>query len=182
MPSFTTAALLGATLALGGCAPSDMSDLERYTQEVLARPGGRIEPLPELKPYERHLYAAAEAGKRDPFKPFFDKEAGEAKPRAIDPRQQALLAEMRDRNREDLENHELDSLRMVGTLQDAGQLWGIVLDRTGTVHRVKVGNYMGRNFGKILSITEEKIELREIVDDGSGGFEERAARVALSEQ
>lgn len=175
--------LLLLALGLGGCAPSDLDDLEQYSREVLARPGGRIEPLPVLKPYDRYLYQAMADGARDPFEPFFTEQAKEAsKAPVIDAKQQQLIAEMNTRNREDLENHELDSLRMVGTLQDAKELWGIILDRTGTVHRVKVGNYMGKNFGKILTISEDKIDLREIIEDGQGGYEERAASVALTEQ
>lgn len=178
----TPLALCLLTGLLAGCAPADMSDLETYTQQVLARPGGRIEPLPELKPYERYLYQSADAKARDPFMGAEEEAKATPKPTEADPKQLALLAEINNRNREELENYELDSLRMVGTLQDKADLWGIILDKSGTVHRVKVGNYMGKNFGKILSINEEKIDLREIIGDGQGGYEERDATVALSEQ
>jgi type IV pilus assembly protein PilP len=168
-------------LGLASCVSSDMSDLDAYTAEVLARKGGRIEPLPEIKPYERYLYQSAEGG-RDPFEAFFREKQAEAVAKASDPNQQKYLDEIQNRNLEELENYELDTLRMVGTLQDTNELWGIVVDRSGTVHRVKVGNYMGRNYGKILDISEEKIDLREIISDGQGGYQERQASLALVEE
>lgn len=176
----TLLCLLGP--ALSGCAPGDMNDLESYSREVLARPGGRVEPLPEFEPYQRYLYESAETGARDPFQSFFQRAPEAISTPAVDPRQQAFLQEMRSRNREELENYELDSLRMVGTLTDQEELWAIVADRSGTIHRVRKGNYMGRNYGKILAITEDSIELREIIEDGLGGFEERDASIALTEQ
>ena len=64
-----------AALTLGGCVSKDMSDLEAYKDEILARKGGNIEPLPPIKPYERYLYQASEQGLRDPFRSFFEEEA-----------------------------------------------------------------------------------------------------------
>ena len=69
----------------------------------------------------------------------------------------------------------------VGTLQDSDENWGIVQAPGGVVHRVKVGNYMGRNIGKIVNIFEDRIELREIVQDSQGRWEERQAAIALVE-
>lgn len=167
---------------LGGCVSKDMTDLENYASEVLSRKSGRIEPLPEIKPYERYLYRAADAGARDPFEPFYDERPERVAARVDDAQQQRYRQEIEFRNREELENHDLDSLRMVGTLQNEQDLWGIVLDRTGTVHRVKVGNYLGRNVGKIINIGEDRIDLREIIADGQGGYEERQAALALTDR
>ena len=171
---------LAATLLLGGCVNKDMSDLENYVQEVLARPGGRIEPLPPIKPYERYLYQAGSMELRDPFRSFLIREE-EKKPitPADDPEQRKYATEILTHNREDLEQFELDALRMVGILEDKKILWGIVQDTTGVVHRVQVGNYLGRNYGKILNIQEDRIDLREIVKDSEGRWEEREATLAL---
>lgn len=170
-------------LLVAGCVSKDMSDLERYTQEVLARPGGRIEPLPPIKPYERYLYQAGELNLRDPFNSFLDlKEEKQEITPADDPQQKLFATEILTHNQEDLENFELDSLRMVGILEDKSILWGIVLDNQGVVHRVQVGNYLGRNFGKILNIQEDKIDLREIIKDSLGRWEEREATLALYEE
>ena len=89
--------------------------------------------------------------------------------------------EIQNRNREELEKFELDSLKMVGTLQNNDNHWGIVIDPGGIVHRVKTGNYVGLNIGKITSIEEEKIEVREIVKNNNGRYEERNAQLPLVE-
>ncbi len=166
---------------LTGCMSSDISDLETYAREVLARKGGQIEPLPEMKPYERYLYQSAQAGVRDPFQPFYKAEQEQVVAKAENHAQAKYLHEVQDRNREELERFELDSLRMVGTLQGK-DLWGIVLDREGTVHRVNVGNYLGRNYGKIIHIDENRIDLRELISDEQGGWQERPASLALIEE
>ena len=70
---------------------------------------------------------------------------------------------------------------MVGTNNNENSQWGIVIDPNGTVHRVKTGNYIGLNIGKITSIEEEKIEIREIVKDNSGRYGERMALMPLVE-
>lgn len=171
-----------AGAALTGCVSRNMSDLEQYVQQVLARKSGNIEPLPEIKPYERYLYQSATDGARDPFHPFYEEKPQEAAAKALNPEQQKLLNEIKNRNPEELEHFPLDSLRMVGTIQDQGKLWGIVLDPQGTVHRVEKGNYMGQNYGKITNISEDHIELREIVSDGQGGYTTRKASLALKEQ
>lgn len=171
----------GSLLLLAGCVSRDMSDLENYAQEVLARPGGRIEPLPEIKPYEAYAYQAAQEGKRSPFKLFYQKEPEKVADQDDSGLSEEMAREIHHRNREELEQFELDSLNMVGTLQDGEEEWAIIRDPDGMVHRVKVGNYMGRNIGKITNIYEDRIELREIVKDSQGRWQEREAAIALSE-
>ena len=70
---------------------------------------------------------------------------------------------------------------MMGTLEKGNQRFGVVRDPTGMIHRVQIGNYMGNSFGKIMSIEETRIELREIQQDSQGRWEERQASIALSE-
>jgi len=172
-----------ACLTLTGCVSRDMSDLENYASEVLSRPGGRIEPLPPIKPYERYLYQAGDLGLRDPFESFFQQKQDEKEVLpANDPKQQQYANEILTHNREELEQVELDSLRMVGILEDDNELWGIIRGPAGTVHRVQVGNYLGSNYGKILNIQEDRIDLREIIKDSQGLWEERPATLALSEE
>lgn len=166
-------------MALSGCVSNNMSDLKSQVQEILARPGGRIEPLPEIKPYEAYAYESGKEGARDPFQLFYQKsetEVADTKDSGLTPE---MEKEIKHRNREELESFELDSLRMVGTLEDSNTQWGIVKDPEGTVHRVRVGNYMGKNIGKILNIYEDKIELREIIKNADGRWEERPAALAL---
>lgn len=180
----TTLLMAFLALLLGGCVSRDISDLDQWTQEVLTRPGGRIEPLPEVKPYEAYAYMSANEEMRDPFKPFYqvrqlddvtpgDKGVGLTK---------EMEREIKGRNREELEQFELDSLRMVGTLENANENWVIISDPDQTVHRIKVGNYMGRNIGKVINIFEDRVELREIVQDSNGRWDERQAAIALVEE
>jgi type IV pilus assembly protein PilP len=70
---------------------------------------------------------------------------------------------------------------MVGTLDATGSSFGLVQTRDGLIHRVRVGNHLGQNYGRILSITESEISLVEIIPDGLGGYLERAASVGLSD-
>jgi type IV pilus assembly protein PilP len=168
-------------LLLGGCVSHNISDLEQWCQQVLKRPGGRIAPLPEIQPYEAYAYKAAAAGKRDPFTPFYTVEKQEKEKLVGSGLTKEQRYEVKDRNREELEQYELDSLKMVGTMSDKGHKWGLIKDPTGVVHRVEVGNYMGRHIGKITNIFDDKIELRELIQDSQGHWHERPAAIALAE-
>lgn len=165
---------------VSGCVSSDMSDLQYQVEEILARPGGRLEPLPEIKPYEAYAYMSAQEGARDPFQLFFQTSPSDVADAKDSGLTEAMEREIKFRNREELESYELDSLRMVGTLEDQDAQWGIIRDPQGTVHRVRVGNYLGRNIGKIMNIQEDKIELREIIKNVDGRWEERQAAIALA--
>ena len=174
-----------AILGIAGCVSDDMSDLEKQVSKIMSKPGGRLEPLPEIKPYEAYVYESGKSGARNPFKRFYVVEQSLAIEESEGPVDDGLTEEMRNeiqnRNREELEGFELDSIKMVGTLQNEDNHWGIVLDPGGIVHRVKTGNYIGLNIGKITSIEEEQIEVREIIKDNSGRYGERKALLPLTE-
>ena len=170
------------SVLLSGCVSKDMTDLEDYASEVLSRKGGNIEPLPPIKPSKRYLYQAGELNLRDPFQSFLAEETDvETLEKATDEDQQQFATEILTHNREELENFELDSLRMVGVLE-LESMWGIIRDQSGVVHRVAVGNYIGRNYGKITNIQEDKIDIREIIKDSQGRWEERAVELAMSDE
>ena len=162
---------LGAMFLTGGCA-RDLSDLEQYRNDVLARPGGRIEPLPQIKPYEGFTYDASTS--RSPFEPD-GQSAGPVGASADGPRPDP------NRKREFLEDFPLDSLRMVGTLNMRGELIGLVLDPDGLIHQVRTGDYAGQNHGRIVNLDDSEIGIVEIIPDGLGGWIERPAAIALSE-
>ena len=151
----------------------DMDDLDQYINGVKARPGGRIEPLPEITPYEVFTYVADADGLRSPFVPDSPQAAagiaaGGTRP---DP----------ERSREFLEQFPLDTLRMVGTMQLGETNYGLVQTSDGLIHRVILGNYMGQNDGRIVAVNESAIELIEIISDGIGGYLEREAAVGLTD-
>lgn len=168
----TLLGVLFAAFALGACG-GDMDDLDQYINSVKARPGGRIEPLPEITPYEVFTYIADAEGVRSPFVPDSPQAAsgmaaGGTRP---DP----------ERSREFLEQFPLDTLRMVGTLQLGDTHYGLVQTSDGLIHRVVPGNYMGQNDGRIVAVNESAIELVEIISDGIGGYLEREAAVGLAD-
>lgn len=169
------------TLLMSGCVSRDISDLENQVAQILARPGGRIEPLPEVQPYEAYAYQSADLELNSPFKLFYVIDIPEITDGAVvdDGLTDEMRREVRERNREELEQFELDSLRMVGTLENETNDWAIVRDPEGVVHRVRQGNYMGRNIGKVINIFEDRIELREIIQNTNGRWEEREAALAL---
>jgi len=151
-------------IACGG----DMSDLQEYIAEVKQRPGGRIEPLPQIKPYETFRYRAET--ERSPFMPE-QRQANEGKPKGPTP--------IENRNKEYLEDFPLDTLSMVGTLAREGKTYGLVQTADGLVHRVVPGNYIGQNDGRIIAIDEAGIKVEELVADGIGGFFKRTAEIGI---
>jgi type IV pilus assembly protein PilP len=161
--------VLSASL-LSACA-GDMDDLDEYVNKIKARPGGRIEPLPEITPYEVFTYVADAQGMRSPFVPDTPQASGAGGGARPD----------LDRSREYLESFPLDSLGMVGTLYIGDTMYGLLQTSDGLIHRVVPGNYIGQNDGRITEISESAIELIEIISDGIGGYIERDAAVGLSD-
>jgi len=163
------------TGGLAACSSDPTADLEVYVEEVKSKQTSRIEPLPEFKPYESFAYQANDL--RDPFsEPTF------SHPQAATT--QATNNGIKpdfDRPTEPLEEFPLDSLRMVGTLEQNNENWALINDTDGTIHRVQPGNYAGQNHGKITRVTEFEVELTEIIPDGIGGWIERQASIAISE-
>ena len=161
--------LVCVPMVLLGCAGGVDDELLAYVDEVKARPGGRIEPLPQIKPYEKFAYAAGDI--RTPFapdRPDVNSVRSGPKPNA-------------DRNKEYLEQFPLDTLAMVGTLDREGKTFGLLRTTDGMVHRVISGNYIGQNDGQVVAVNDAGIRLEELVPDGIGGFYKRSAEIGLDE-
>jgi type IV pilus assembly protein PilP len=141
--------------------------------EKRSRPGGIIAPIPTFKAYEAFAYSATRL--RSPFdRPIEVREITQL---------QAISAIKPDENRakEFLEQFTFDSLAMVGTLERGLANWALVRDPEGGIHRVQVGNYLGRNHGKIVELTDTYLAVVEIVTDGtSDGWVERPRTIELS--
>jgi len=159
-------AILGSIL-LGGCSQGD-TELREWVAHEKAQPGAPIPPLPVLKTFETFEYS--DQGLRDPFSPSLDE--GVASNSGPQPDKHP---------KEPLEAFALDSLRMVGSIGAGASIEGLVRDTEGTVHRVHKGNYLGQNNGKVVSVSESQIELVELVPNGTGGWMERHAAIALPE-
>ena len=154
-------------VGVAGCS-GGQSDLEKWIADTKKKPGGRIQALPEVKPYETYAYSASKL--RSPFQP-------------VGPNAANGLAGVRPssrRNREFLEGFSLDTLKMVGTFKVGSSFYGLVQSKDGLVHKVQPGNYLGQNDGKVTEITGGKISLLEIIPDGLGGYIERPASLALA--
>ena len=123
-----------------------------------------------MQTFESFSYAADSL--RDPFTPSVDEEdSGSSGPRP-DP----------NRARETLESFPLDTLDMVGTIGTSGSLMGLIKDPDGVVHRVQSGKYLGQNYGQVTQVFEDRVELVELISNGSGGWTERPASIALDKE
>ena len=168
------AAVVPAMLMVSGCSQGpQLDELEAQLDEIRAQPRGRIEPPPEFEPIATFSYGAHQ--QRPPFTPPVEEEERET------PDGREVEPDM-DRSREYLERFALDSLRMVGTITREGEpVQALILDPTGSVNRVRAGDYMGRNFGQVIEISETRISLVEIVPDGRDGWVERSRSIRLAE-
>lgn len=174
----TWVALTVAALLTTGCIwVEDTADLHRFVAETLVRPGGRIEPLPEFKPYESFVYEGSSL--RDPFQPLVaESEADEvAEP-------DSGIKPDEERPKDYLESFAVDQLRMVGTITPRGDetLYALVRDNKNEIHRVTVGDHMGLDYGEVVQVDERTIKLVEIISNGRGGWMTRPRNLAMPEQ
>ena len=169
-------ALFGFWVALGcgltGCGGGSFTDLQAYMEEVRAQPRGRIEPMPKEVVYEPFTYKAS--GLRSPFQPPVKLELSTKERGRID------IKPDETRVKEFLEGFNLESFVMVGTLSDKENGYGL-LRSEGSVYRVKEGDYLGRNHGRVVSVTAGAVEVVELVTDGEGGWLERPRTLILQE-
>ena len=159
-----------ASILLSACASEPYEDLRQFVKESDNLPRGRIEPLPEVKPYEPVAYNAFDLS--DPFKPRKMEQAKAA----------GGIAPDINRRREALEAFPLDNLRMVGTLEQGKLVFALIRTPDNSLHRVKPGNYMGQNFGFITQVTDSSVTLKEVVQDGTSDWTERVSVLQLMEE
>lgn len=161
------AILLGLTLA--ACSGGGMDDLQQFVAESGKGLHGRVPPLPEVKPYEPFTYDAADLP--DPFKP-----------RKLQPTKGGGgLQPNFNRPKEALEAYPLDALKMVGTLQQKNVHYALVKTPDNNVYRVKIGNYVGQNFGIVTDVSDSEIKLTELIQDSAGEWTERNTSIPLTE-
>ena len=159
----------GAVVALAGCGGESHQDLRAWMAAQGAGVKGKLDPLPQVKPYEPFTYNAFDLP--DPFKP-----------RKIEPAKGgSKLAPDLNRRKEPLESFPLESLQMVGTLQRGKNTYALVRTTDKDVYQIKVGNYMGQNFGVVVEINDGEVRLKELVQDGAGDWTERSSTLQLAE-
>jgi len=159
-----------AVAALAGCG-KPMPALEQRVAEIKSRKGAPLEPLPVMRTFETFEYDAQ--AMRDPFSPSVDEEVAQG---GDGPRPDM------DRPREPLESYPLDALDMVGTLGLTADVTALVKDPDGVIHRIRPDNYMGQNYGRVTGISEDRIEIVELIPNGVGGWIERPAAIALDDE
>jgi type IV pilus assembly protein PilP len=163
---------LAATLILPACS-NDLSDLQSYIDDVRARPADPIPPIPAVKTYTPYVYEGQTG--RDPFRAS----TSEGSDQAATTSNRGGPRPDFDRPKEYLEQFELDTLSMVGTFAMGDSEWALIRDPDGVVHRVAVGNYIGRNHGRVTHIQRNEIGLSELITDGVGGWLVREASMAV---
>jgi type IV pilus assembly protein PilP len=166
------AGYLIACLALAACGNQEQhQDLRQWMKESTKDLKGGVPPLPQIKPFPEIAYETANLV--DPFRPS-----------KIEPQKRAgsgggIQPDL-NRRREALEAYPLESLKMVGTLIQSKRAHALIL-ADKNVHQVRVGNYMGQNFGIVTKISDEEVTLRELVADSLGEYSERSSTLKLQE-
>ena len=164
-------ALIPVVIALSACSNGD--DPRSFVANAGKDMRGKVQPLPEVKPYEPFNYAATDLP--DPFKPRkLTAPSGSGSGSGLQP--------PRDHVKQALENYPLEALKMVGTLQQNKMNHALIKTPDNNLYRVKQGNYMGQNFGIITQVTDTEIKLTEIVQDSIGDWTERSTSLSLLDE
>ena len=165
---------LALVVVLLAACSENMNDLNSYIASVKARPADPIPPIPPVKTYTPYEYEGMIG--RDPFRQSISEGSDDVRStKGTGPRPDF------GRHKEYLERYELDTLKMVGTFSNEESYWALVRDPEGVIHRVPVGNYIGKNHGKVVEITETQVDLSELISDGADGWLVREASIALGE-
>lgn len=163
-----------ATSLLTACADS-MDDLDKYITTVKERPADPIQPIPPVKTYTPYEYSRLSG--RDPFSASLNEGSEVASTaKGTGPRPDF------ERPKQYLERYELDTMAMVGTFSKGDSEWALIRDPEKVVHRVPVGDYIGRNYGRVVRISSTQVDLSELISDGMGGWLVREASIALGEK
>lgn len=169
--------IMATTMALTACTPANKEDLNQWMAEQRATVSSRIKPLTEPTQFQPQAYRGD--AEFDPFSPqkltqALRRDSAQVASNA------ALIAPELARRKEPLESMPLDVMMMVGYLDKASGP-SALLKVDQLIYPVKIGNYLGMNYGKITKITETTIELRELVQDATGDWVERQATLELQE-
>lgn len=164
------------SILLTSCGDDPLSDVKSFVATVRSRPPEPIKGLPEIKQVESFIYQAEikNVPRRDPFERTDKVET----PVVVTKTSGGVPPPDPLRRKEHLEQYELDALDMVGTIYQKDIMWALLLTPDG-LFKVKAGNYLGKNNGQINRITEDKIELTEIIADAAEGWKERQAAIGI---
>jgi len=160
-------------VVLAGCGGGDdFGDLDAYLDEMRLRAPGKIEPTPTIRSYPTFTYNAANL--RSPFSPQVRIDLSGQKHGSSNVKPDP------DRIKQYLEGFNIEQFEMVGTISNSAGSFAL-LRGAGGVHRLKVGDYLGRNDGRIVAISGSQVDVVEIVPDGEGAWLERPRTLPLKE-
>jgi len=159
---------------LAACDNGEQRGLQQDLAAMTKDAKGKVDPLPQIKPYTPTTYSSVDFV--DPFSAMKIREA----PRGGGGDGDKLYAIQQARPKEPLESFAIETLKMVGTLEQKGEVFGLVR-ADQALYRVKVGNYIGQNFGVVTKIAEDQIVLKELIQDGAGDWSERITTMSLQE-
>ncbi|MCE0723115.1 MULTISPECIES: pilus assembly protein PilP [Legionella] len=154
------------SLLLVACAGNN-DDLVRYINEVKHRKTRQIEPIPSFAPLPTFKFPDSD-NRRNPFKPIVQKKEEEVDVNAPD----------KNRPKEPLEAYPLDALKFVGTLMQGNEMWALIKLPNSDITHVGIGNYMGQNYGRVVSIKNNSIQLIETTQT-SGKWEKHNITLEL---
>ena len=168
--------ITAVSLVVSGCDGGSNEDIKKWMTEESKNLKGRVEKIEEPKKFVAFKYEAEK--EVDPFSGSRISQIAEDKKAS---QKVGGLKPDFDRPKEVLESFPLENLRMVGKLKQKAAYFGII-KADANLHRVKIGNYMGQNFGIITGVTETEITLKELVQDGGGDWIERVSTLQLQEE
>ncbi|BBP05646.1 pilus biosynthesis protein PilP [Sulfuriferula plumbiphila] len=157
-------------LSLAACGGNGYEDLEQFVKNSGNNLRGKVDPLPEVKPYQPFTYAAFDLP--DPFKP---------RKLRLTQGGGGLQPDM-NRPKEPLESYSLESLKMVGVLKQKGKTFAVIKAPDNAIYRIHSGNHIGQNFGLVTAVNDTAVKIKEIVQDSAGDWAERESNLTLQEQ
>lgn len=163
--------LFMVSLLFVACSDVGYSDLDEFIKNSGQGLRGQVDPVPGVKPHKHFTYDAFDIS--SPFIPSQNE--------LVRSEDSGLQPDL-ERRKEALESFALDSLKMVGSLQQDGDVFALINSPDGTLHRVSIGNYLGKDFGQIAGISESEITLKEIVQDSVNDWSERISSLMLDGQ
>lgn len=171
-------AAAGLLLVLAGCGSSSEDEIRQWMTEERNQTRPKVPPIPAPKQFKPEAYTNATA-----VEPFSNQKLTQALKRdaAQVAANGALVAPELARRKEPLEAFPLDSMSVVGSIIKAGQPVALV-KVDNLLYQVKLGNYLGQNYGRVTKISETEVTLREIVQDAVGEWIERVATLQLQEK
>lgn len=173
-PKSRLAACALAALALTGCGDNGVQEVKQWMAQTKSQTRASIPKLSEPKQFMPFTYSAKDSA--DPYDPA---KLAVAFAKLQNNSKTGIKPDL-DRRREPLEAYPLDTIKMVGTLQKPGLSYALMqVDKA--IFQIKIGNYIGSNLGMVTKITDYAVELKEIVQDASGDWVERNAKLELQE-